>query len=61
MNNKLLEVIIKLSKKDKKNLSQKALKLTEEVGELAKVVLPKKERKHIDLFMGMKVLGYFIK
>lgn len=31
MNNKLLEVIIKLSKKDKKNLSQKALKLTEEV------------------------------
>jgi NTP pyrophosphatase (non-canonical NTP hydrolase) len=29
-----------LSKKDKKTLSQKALKLTEETGELAKVVLP---------------------
>ena len=32
--------IISLSKKDKKTLSQKALKLTEETGELAKVILP---------------------
>lgn len=34
------EYIKELSSKDKKTLSQKALKLTEEVGELARVVLP---------------------
>jgi NTP pyrophosphatase (non-canonical NTP hydrolase) len=34
------EFIKQLSKDDKKTLSQKALKLTEEVGELARVILP---------------------
>lgn len=34
------DFIKKLSIKDKKNLSQKALKLVEEVGELARVILP---------------------
>lgn len=34
------EFIKKLSVKDKKTLSQKTLKLTEEVGELARVILP---------------------
>lgn len=34
------EYVKELSKKDKKTLSQKALKLVEEVGELARVVLP---------------------
>jgi NTP pyrophosphatase (non-canonical NTP hydrolase) len=34
------DYIKELSSKDKKTLSQKALKLTEEVGELARVVLP---------------------
>ena len=37
---KIEEYIKELSKKDKKTLSQKALKLVEEVGELARVVLP---------------------
>lgn len=40
MDPQLLEYIRTLTKADKKTLSQKALKLTEEVGELAKVVLP---------------------
>lgn len=40
MNKTLTDLIIKLSKSDKKSLSQKALKAAEEVGELAKVVLP---------------------
>lgn len=40
MNNNLFELIEALSKSDKKTLSQKALKTTEEVGELAKVILP---------------------
>ncbi len=37
---KIEEYVKELSKKDKKTLSQKALKLVEEVGELARVVLP---------------------
>lgn len=40
MNNDLLKFIETLSKKDSKTLSQKTLKMAEEVGELAKVVLP---------------------
>lgn len=40
MNQKLLDYIRHLSKTDKKSLSEKALKTAEEVGELAKVVLP---------------------
>jgi NTP pyrophosphatase (non-canonical NTP hydrolase) len=40
MNNKIKEMISDLTFYDKKNLSQKTLKLTEEVGELAKVILP---------------------
>ncbi|MEK6828854.1 MAG: MazG-like family protein [Nanoarchaeota archaeon] len=40
MNNKLLDYIKDLSLKDKKTLSQKALKVSEETGELAKVTLP---------------------
>lgn len=38
--NKTLDYIKLLTKKDKKNLSQKTLKAQEELGELAKVVLP---------------------
>lgn len=37
---KIEEYVKELSNKDKKTLSQKALKLVEEVGELARVVLP---------------------
>lgn len=40
MDKKTLDYIKTLTKNDKKNLSQKALKTCEEVGELAKVVLP---------------------
>lgn len=40
MNSKLSELIRKLSLEDTKTLGQKALKACEEVGELAKVVLP---------------------
>lgn len=40
MNTKLLDFIKQLSIKDKKTLSQKALKTNEECGELAKAVLP---------------------
>lgn len=40
MQKKLLDDIRTLSQRDKKTLSQKALKAAEEVGELAKVVLP---------------------
>lgn len=40
MDKKTLEYIRTLTKSDEKNLSQKALKTSEEVGELAKVVLP---------------------
>jgi len=40
MNNELLGFIRTLSENDTKNLCQKALKTTEEVGELAKSVLP---------------------
>lgn len=40
MNKELLEYIKSLSLKDKKTLSQKALKVSEETGELARVVLP---------------------
>lgn len=40
MNNNLFDLITTLTKGDKKSLSQKALKTTEEVGELAKVILP---------------------
>lgn len=40
MDKKTLDYIKTLTKTDKKNLSQKALKTAEEVGELAKVVLP---------------------
>lgn len=40
MNKELLLYVKKLSKSDKKTLSQKALKAAEEVGELAKAVLP---------------------
>lgn len=40
MNQDFLKYIRSLSKSDKKTLSQKALKTAEEVGELAKVVLP---------------------
>lgn len=40
MNTELLKFIQHLSKEDKKTLSQKALKTTEECGELAKAVLP---------------------
>lgn len=40
MNEKLLEYIKHLSETDKKSLSDKTLKIQEEVGELAKVVLP---------------------
>jgi NTP pyrophosphatase (non-canonical NTP hydrolase) len=40
MNKEILDYIAALSKTDKKTLSQKALKTAEEVGELAKVILP---------------------
>jgi len=40
MNNKLLKIIKELSINDTKTLSQKALKVSEECGELAKVILP---------------------
>ena len=40
MNKELQEYIKNLSLKDKKTLSQKALKVSEETGELARVVLP---------------------
>jgi NTP pyrophosphatase (non-canonical NTP hydrolase) len=40
MNKDLLKLIESLSANDSKTLSQKALKMTEEVGELAKAVLP---------------------
>lgn len=40
MKQQLLDFIKQLSLKDKKNLTQKALKASEEVGELAKAVLP---------------------
>lgn len=40
MNKELLDLIIKLSNSDKKSLCQKALKATEELGELARKVLP---------------------
>lgn len=40
MKQQLLDFIKELSLKDKKNLTQKALKASEEVGELAKAVLP---------------------
>jgi NTP pyrophosphatase (non-canonical NTP hydrolase) len=40
MNNNFLDYIQTLSLRDKKTLSQKALKATEEVGEIARVVLP---------------------
>jgi NTP pyrophosphatase (non-canonical NTP hydrolase) len=40
MNKKLLGIIKDLSTKDKKSLSEKALKVSEETGELARVVLP---------------------
>ncbi len=40
MNSKLVEYIKHLSLQDKKNLTSKTLKTTEEVGELAKAVLP---------------------
>lgn len=40
MNQNLFDFIKELSVKDKKTLSQKALKASEEVGELAKAVLP---------------------
>lgn len=40
MMDKILDYIAKLSAADRKTLSQKALKTAEEVGELAKVVLP---------------------
>jgi len=40
MNKELLDYIQELSKRDKKTLSQKALKVSEECGELARVVLP---------------------
>lgn len=40
MNKELVQFIQKLSAEDTKSLSQKALKACEEVGELAKVVLP---------------------
>lgn len=40
MNIKLLNYIQELSKRDKKTLSQKALKVCEESGELAKAILP---------------------
>ena len=40
MDKKLLDYIQELSKRDKKTLSQKALKVAEESGELAKAVLP---------------------
>lgn len=40
MNKKILDFIKKLTKNDEKSLSQKALKASEEVGELARAVLP---------------------
>jgi hypothetical protein len=40
MNNELLDYIQNLSLRDFKTLSQKALKVSEECGELAKAVLP---------------------
>lgn len=40
MNNKIFDYIQHLSKQDKKSLSEKVLKCTEELGELAKVALP---------------------
>lgn len=40
MNNNINDFIKSLSIKDKKTLSQKSLKLVEEVGELARVILP---------------------
>lgn len=40
MSKDILEIIKRLSKSDKKSLSQKALKVCEESGELAKVILP---------------------
>lgn len=40
MNKKILEYVRTLTENDTKNLSQKALKVSEEAGELAKAVLP---------------------
>lgn len=40
MNKDIIEIVKRLSKSDKKTLSQKALKVCEESGELAKVILP---------------------
>lgn len=40
MNKKTLDYVRALTETDEKNLCQKTLKLTEEVGELAKVILP---------------------
>lgn len=40
MNKEFLDYVQTLSLRDKKTLSQKALKLTEEIGELARVILP---------------------
>lgn len=40
MNTNILNIIKELTKLDKKSLSEKALKVTEEVGELARKVLP---------------------
>lgn len=40
MEEKLLDYIKELSLRDKKTLTEKALKVTEEVGELARVILP---------------------
>lgn len=40
MDKKLFDYIKELSKRDKKTLSQKALKVSEECGELAKIILP---------------------
>jgi len=40
MNKKILDYIKTLTKNDSKTLSQKTLKFTEELGELAKVILP---------------------
>ena len=40
MNKNISDFIRTLSEKDKKTLSQKCLKLVEEVGELARIILP---------------------
>ena len=40
MNKELLDYIQELSKRDKKSLTSKALKVSEEQGELAKAILP---------------------